>query len=312
MDPELAKLLAARLKLEIEEQCGVVSHAQLIGGCRTWPEIRRAIRRRELVRVHPRVYVNHSGPLTNVQRAWAAILACEPAALCGPTAYALDDGPIHVAVERRRGRPAPEGVVLHFVVGLERKIRAGTSPPRLKDEENVVLALQRAESETEVVAALTDRIGRRGLTAASVRGAVLRHPKLRRKRLVLALLSDIELGVESVLEHGYLQRIERPHGLPAPVRQAPRVGPDGRERRDMDYEEYGVVAELDGRLGHGSWQAGNRDAARDLVDQREGKTKVRLRWRQVMVDSCLTAAALAEILQRHGWKGEFRRCPHCP
>ncbi|WP_075052015.1 hypothetical protein [Gordonia malaquae] len=43
--------------------------------------------------------------------------------------------------------------------------------------------------------------------------------------------------------------VERAHGLPAPLRQAPTgVGRPGF--RDLDYPEWGVVVELDGRLGH--------------------------------------------------------------
>ena len=311
-DPALARILAAQLAYEIEQQAGVVSHRQLIDGGWTWPRIRRALRRRELARVHPRIYVTHAGPLTALQRAWAAVLACEPAALCGPSAYSIDDGPIHIAVERGRRQAAPEGVVLHRIVGLPGKIRARTAPPRLGFEHNVVLALQAATTETDVVAELTARIGRRGLTAADVRRAVEGHPRLRHRRLVLALLDDIVSGVESVLEHGFLTRVERPHGLPRPVRQAARVGRDGVERRDLEYVEFAMVVELDGRLGHDSWQAGNRDADRDLADQRSGKTVVRLRWRQVMVESCETAAALATILRRHGWTGQMTRCPRCP
>lgn len=310
-DPVLAKMLAEQLEYAMKQQAGVVSHAQLIAGGWTWPQIRRPLRRRELTRVHPRVYVNHTGPLTDVQRAWAAVLTCEPAALCGPSADALDAGPIHLAVERARGRPAPEGVVMHHIVGLADKIRAGTAPPRLAFEHNLVLGLQSAETETDVVAMLTDHIGRRGLTAAAVRRAVLAHPRLRHRKLVLALLDDIASGSESVLEHGFLTRVERPHGLPEPVRQRVRKGRDGVERRDLEYVELGVVVELDGRLGHASWQAGNRDASRDLADQVDGKTVLRLRWRQVMVESCWTAAALGEILQRHGWTGQMRRCPRC-
>lgn len=311
-DPVLDRLLAQQLDHEIEQQRGVVSHAQLIGGGWTWPRIRRAVRRHELARVHPRVYVTHTGPLTPARRAWAAVLACEPAALCGPSAYALDGETVHVAVERGRRQSPPDGVDVHQVVGLGSKIRAGTAPPRLAFEHNVVLALQRAETETDVVAELADRIGRRGLTAGAVRKAVQAHPTLRRRRLVLALLDDIESGVESVLEHGFLTRIERPHGLPRPVRQAVRIGDDGVERRDLEYEEYDVVVELDGRLGHASWRAGNRDAERDLADQRSGRTVVRLRWRQVMVESCRTAATMAAILRRHGRTGRPVRCPHCP
>ena len=312
VDPQLRRILAEQLRHEIAEQDGVVTHAQLVDGGWTWPRIRRALRRHELARVHPRVYVTHTGPPTPLQRAWAAVLACEPAALCGPSAYSLEGEPLHLAVERGRRKAAPPGVVLHQVVGLGAKIRPGTAPPRLAFEHNLVLTLQQAESETAVVAALTEVVGRRGVTVAAVRRAVAAHPRLRRRRLVLALLDDIEHGVESVLEHGFLTRVERPHGLPRPVRQAVRVGRDGVERRDLEYAELAVVVELDGRLNHDSWAAGNRDAGRDLADQLDGRTVVRLRWQQVMVESCRTAAALAGILQRHGWAGRPRRCPDCP
>jgi hypothetical protein len=311
-DDLLRRLAAEQLAFEREQQSGVVTYAQLIDGGWTWPTIRRALRRHELARLHPRVYVGHTGPPTPLQRAWAAILACEPAALCGPSAYRLDEGPVHVAVERNRRQAPPEGVVLHHVTGLAGKIRAGTAPPRLAFEHNLVLLLQAAQSETDVVALLAEHVGRRGVTAAAVRRAVTAHPRLRRRRLVLALLGDIEGGVESVLEHGYLTRVERAHRLPRPDRQSTRLGADGVERQDVRYDRYGVVIELDGRLNHGSWQAGNVDAARDLLDQREGRVVVRLRWQQVMVESCATAAAVATILRRGGWTGDLVRCPVCP
>lgn len=310
-DHLLRRLAAEQLAFEREQQAGVVTYAQLIDGGWTWPTIRRALRRRELARLHPRVYVGHTGPPTPLQRAWAAVLACEPAALCGPSAYRLDEGPVHVAVERTRRQAPPTGVVLHQVTGLAGKIRAGTWPPRLAFEHNLVL-LQAARSETEAVALLAEHVGRRGVTAAAVRRAFVAHPRLRRRRLVLALLGDIEGGVESVLEHGYLTRVERAHRLPRPDRQATRLGADGVERQDIRYDRYGVVLELDGRLNHESWRAGNVDAARDLVDQRAGRVVVRLRWQQVMVESCATAAALEAILRRGGWPGHLSRCPTCP
>lgn len=310
-DDLLRRLAAEQLAFERKQQSGVVTYAQLIEGGWTWPAIRRALRRHELTRLHPRVYVGHTGPPTPLQRAWAAVLACEPAALCGPSAYRLDEGPVHVAVERTRRQAPPVDVVLHHVTGLAGKIRAGTWPPRLAFEHNLTLLLQAARSETEVVALLAEHVGRRGVTAAAVRRAVAAHPRLHRRRLVLALLDDIEGGVESVLEHGYLTRVERAHGLPRPDRQVVRAGADGVERQDIRYDRYGVVIELDGRLNHESWRAGNVDAARDLADQREGRVVVRLRWRQVMVESCATAAAVATILRRGGWPGHLRPCPVC-
>ena len=45
-------------------------------------------------------------------------------------------------------------------------------------------------------------------------------------------------GPVSVLEHGYLTRVERPHGLPRGRRQRPAVSTRGRVFRDVDYEQY--------------------------------------------------------------------------
>ena len=304
----LARIAAEQLAHEGRIQHGVVSHRQLTGGGWDWPRIRTAVRRRELTRVHPRVYVDHTGPLTPSQRAWAAVLYAEPAALCLDWARGWPaSGDVQVAVGRSRRLEAPEGVRLHRLTELDRMIRANTQPPRLALEHNVLLAVRLAAGESEVVGLLTDQVGRNGVTAAAVRRALELHRKVRFRGLVAEVLDDIENGSESVLERGYLTRIERPHGLPVPTRQARR----GAERRDMDYEEFDLVVELDGRL-HDTWSAGNRDAARDLVDVGAGKTVLRLRWHQVMVESCATAASLAAILGRRGWSGPATGCsPGC-
>ena len=274
-DATLARILRESLELDRKKQAGVVTRGQLLAGRWGEVEIRRAVRRRELVRVHPRVYVDHTGPLTAAQRGWAAVLWAEPAALCGPTVLgAAADGDVHVAVESHRRLTPPSGVVAHPVTHLDAMIRVGSAPPRLSLEHHALLQAGRAATETEVVAALTDTIGRLGTSAASVRAALALHPNIARRRLVVALLDDIEQRTESVLEHGFLTRVERPHGLPTPARQSVRR--DGRERRDLEYLEFGMVVELDGRLGHDSWRAANRDAGRDLADVAEGRVVPRL------------------------------------
>jgi hypothetical protein len=70
-----------------------------------------------------------------------------------------------------------------------------------------------------------------------------------------------------VLEHGYLTRVERAHGLPTPSRQVLRRTPGGKEYRDMEYDDPALVVELDGKLNHDSFAAQGRDADRDLADQ---------------------------------------------
>lgn len=309
-DAELARQI---LDNQRSLQHGVLGYGQLIAAGWTWNDVRRAERRRELVRVHPRVYVDHTGPLTQVQRAWAAVLHAAPAALCLDSAWDLTaSGPVHVAIDSTRRIARLEQVEYHSVTALGRRIRPQTNPPRLSFEENLVLAIRVAENEEEVVALRAAHVGRRGVTPASVRRAIGTHPRLPRKRLVLRLLDDVENGTESVLEHGYLTRVERAHGLPTPVRQAVRRVGGRTERRDIEYPEFDMVVEIDGQLGH-SWKAGNRDAARDLADLTQGRLVLRLRWRQVMVEPCATAGSVAGILQRRGWTGAPIPCsPTCP
>jgi hypothetical protein len=61
----------------------VVSRMQLVGLGLGDNDVRRMVRRKELVRVHRGVFLDHTGAPTWSQRAWAACLFYEPAAL-GP------------------------------------------------------------------------------------------------------------------------------------------------------------------------------------------------------------------------------------
>jgi hypothetical protein len=65
------------------------------------------------------------------------------------------------------------------------------------------------------------------------------------------MLVDVADGVMSLLEHAYLVRVERAHGLPRGSRQRPASTSDGRAYRDVEYETFGLIVELDGGLWHG-------------------------------------------------------------
>jgi hypothetical protein len=78
------------------------------------------------------------------------------------------------------------------------------------------------------------------------------------------VLSDVAQGTCSVLEHGYLTRVERPHGLPTGRRQVSARLESRSMWRDVTYEEWGFLVELDGRLGHNATRDRNRDLDRDL------------------------------------------------
>ena len=124
------------------------------------------------------------------------------------------------------------------------------------------------------------------------------------------MLRDVAHGTCSVLEHGYLHRVERAHGLPRAERQLRGHASVGVVYRDADYGR--VVIELDGRLFHDSTEQRDLDFERDLDVAVEGRTAARLSWGQVFGRPCSTAGKVGALLQRHGWRGSPCRCgPEC-
>src|SRR5688500_4325401 len=104
------------MKDVLAQQSGVISRRQALERGLAAHDIRRLLRRREWAKVHHGVYVEHTGPLTWTQRAWAAVLACEPAVLAGRSALRAAQGPgkrgvddevIYVAVHGHRTVKAP-------------------------------------------------------------------------------------------------------------------------------------------------------------------------------------------------------------
>lgn len=294
------------------EQDGVVTRRQLVAMHVAKHELERMLRRRELTRVHPGVFVNHTGPLSWRQRAWAAVLYAGPAALCLESATEDAGEVVHVAIDASRRVADRDGVRVHRIRNLAPMVQWHLGPPRLRFEDNTLELAHRAGTELDAIEVLTSAVGSRRTTASRLRDALRVRPRIRRRGLLTALIDDLEQGTCSVLEHGYLTRVERPHGLPSADLQRPRVGERGSEYRDVEYGTLGLVVELDGRVGHVAWVAQGRDADRDLDDHADGREAVRLRWRQVYGTPCRTANRIGRILSRRGWTGRPRRCgPDC-
>lgn len=290
-------------------ECGLAEH-----------DIRRMLRRREWASVHEGVYVDHTGTPTWLQRAWAAVLFAWPAALSHESAIRAADGPgrrdrpetrpIQVAISHRRTVVAPEGIVVHRVLDLSARVRWNASPPRLRIEEAVLDVAAGADTEHRAIAVLADAVQSRRTTAARLTEALQRRRRIARRPLLRGVLADIAEGTCSVLEHAYLTRVERAHGLPRPDRQH---SPPGRVvLRDVDYEEFGLVVELDGRLFHDNPTARDADLERDLDSLvTQARPTARLGWGQVFDRPCSTAGKVATLLRRRGWTGTPVGCPSC-
>lgn len=167
----------------------------------------------------------------------------------------------------------------------------------MRAEEAVLELAAAASSETRVIAILADAVGARRTTPERLLTAIETRPKLARRTFIVGLLADVRDGTCSVLEHRYLTKVERPHGLPTPMRQAPTHA-GRRGLRDLDYPGLGVVVELDGRLAHDSASARDRDMERDLDALVEAERRtIRLGWGQVC-ERLSTASLMSPLVAR--------------
>ncbi|MFV8054399.1 type IV toxin-antitoxin system AbiEi family antitoxin domain-containing protein [Mycobacterium sp. 48b] len=296
----------------LRQQDGVISRRQALAAGLREHEIRRLLRRNEWARVHAGVYVDHTGPPAWSQRAWAAVLYAAPAALCFESAMGNETSPIHVAVERNRTTLAePAGVRIHHLASLQERVWWNVGPPRMRYDEAVLDVACRAASELDAIAALANACQSRRTTAQRLLQLLDSRGRVRRRRWLRAVLLDIADGTCSVLEHGYLVRVERPHGLPKAIRQKRAASSVGVCYRDAEYGEQ-LIVELDGRIYHDSSTRRDADFERDLDAAVDGRATVRLSYGQVFDRPCQTASKIAQVLQRHGIAVTGRPCgPGC-
>lgn len=296
------------------EQDGVVSRRQALSLGLSDHALARLVRRRELTRVHPGVYVDHTGSLSWPQRAWAAVLFYWPAALWRESSLrafglrGMDESKIHVAIDASRTGVRIGGVSLHRSTHFDQRVRWNLSPPRFNLDDSVLDACAAARSPSAALAIAADacqqhRTTGQRLLQKSVSRQRMRHGQFLRDRLI-----DVSEGALSLLESGYLRKVERAHHLPRGRRQCSRRDRDGIAYRDVEYEDFGIVVELDGRLGH-EWTAERwQDMDRDLLAAAWGQMTIRLGWRHVEDCGCITAERLGQVFLARGWSQRPMPC----
>jgi hypothetical protein len=245
-------------------QDGVVTRAQLHACGLTYADLQRLVRRRELTRVRPGIFIDHTGPQTWSQRARVAVLACWPAALSHTSVW-RDTSPIHVAVHHDRRVANPPGVVLHRMRHLDARVNWRRSPPRMSVEDAVLDVAGLARDDFQAIAALGEVVQARLTTYDAVARVLRARERTPRGSWLASVLTDLTTGANSVLEHEYLVRVERAHGLPPADRQVVSAAGARRVERDVLYGRYGLVIELVGRAFHDSARAWDRDLDRDLA-----------------------------------------------
>jgi hypothetical protein len=300
-------------------QSGVISRRQLTAAGARGHDVKRMLRRRDLVRLYDGVFVNHTGQPTWVQRAWGGVLLAWPAALARDSALRAGDGPgragrddsvVHLAVDRHRTLQVPSGYRLHRISDLDAKVQWNASPPRVRIEEALVDVAAAAGGQFDAIATLADAVRARRTTPERIRDALDGRARVARRTFLHGVLTDLGQGTCSVLEHGYLTLVERPHGLPVAERQL-LDSVNGPLYRDVVYA-VGQVVELDGRMWHDSPHQRDADLDRDLDAAVERLGTVRLGWGQVFARPCATAFRVGRLLNARGWPGTTRTCPACP
>jgi hypothetical protein len=129
---------------------------------------------------------------------------------------------------------------------------------------------------------------------------------LPQRALVRAVLGDVAAGARSPIEFDYLNLVERAHGLPTGRRQASRRGTEV----DVRYDPYGLLVELDGRLGH-TGMGRFRDMHRDNVATTDGLATLRYGKADIFGVPCEVADQVGRNLMLRGWEGPGHACDRC-
>jgi len=321
-NPHDAAALADVSRLAVE-QAGVVTHEQARETGVSVGMIRRLADSGRWQRLHRGVLLTGGGPPGLPARMWAAHLALGPSSVVGGRAaghyWGLlegnmpDDAPILMLVPERAHLRTPGLRTLRVPDPLTRS-HAARRPPVLTLEHAVLDRLAAARTEVAAVEAVLRACRLRLTTPQRLLAASAERSRLRRRSLLLALCADAADGVTSELERTYRDRVERRHGLPRGRRQV-REQPHGAAPayRDVRYDPFGVLVELDGRLGHETESDVWRDQLRDNAAVLTGSATLRFGWMGVAGSSCLAAAQVEALLVGRGWSGRGRPCqPGCP
>jgi len=297
-----------------ELQRGVISRSQALACGLTSQVIRCKVESGRWQRQHAGVYAVHTGAPDRRATLWAAVLrAGHGSALSFQTAAELDgllDKPaplIHVTIPFTRRVTGIRDVVVHTRQGAERARHPARLPPRTRLEETVLDLTDGCDDLIAAMEWVSRALGRRLTTQDQLRRAAALRSQLRWRAAITSVLNPDLSGINSALEFRYVHDVERPHRLPRSKRQVP-ARLDGRSAyRDVLYDEYGLIVELDGKVAHPD-DARWLDIARDNAAAASGQITLRYGFIDLARRPCLVAVQVADVLQLRGWSGKPRRC----
>ena len=308
------------LRYIARRQCGAVSRSQAIRAGLSSNMIKFRVRSGRWQTIHPGIYATFTGLPNRRTQLWAALLSAGPGAVLSHETAAellgLSDKPadsIHITIPQERHITASAGITLHRSGRAVAATEMGSFPPRTTIEETVLDLTQSAATFDDVCGWVTRAFARNLTDEQRLEAAMKARTKLPWRADLRELISAAAGGDHSVLEFRYHRDVERAHALPGSRRQVAFRTPKGtRGRRDRVYEEYALTIELDGRLAHPA-ESKWRDQQRDNAAAADGQQTLRYGWAEVTRQPCATAAEVARVLRRRGWRGQPNPCsPGCP
>lgn len=296
------------------DQAGVLTRAQIVEHGLSCHSIERLVRAGDWQVLAPGVYFTAPGQPPWIACAWAGVLlGGAGSALAVHSAARLqglvDGDPLPIQVLVRHSRRMTDRPWVRFNRQRARVRLPNTlaAPPRTRLEDTV-LDLCAAGAPTEVIDWITKAVQRRLTTPTRLREALLARRRLRHRNLIEQVLGDAEAGVHSQLEYRFARDVTRGHGLPPGRRQF--LVPGTRHVADVGYEEFTLLIELDGRIGHveeGMW----RDRKRDNAHAIAGWLTLRFGWSEIVAAPCAIAEQIASVLCERGWLGQSSACSGC-
>jgi Protein of unknown function (DUF559) len=263
--------------------------------------IGRRLRAGRIWRIHRGVYAIGPGPLDQIGRWYAALLACRPApalshlSAAAESGLAREVGGVHVTIARHNG-PALGGVTVHCarcLDPLDLSRGANGLPVTALHRTFLDLAETLPFERLETVFEEADR--RDLLDFAAIRACMSRNRGRRGLRPLRMLVDDyLPVGnAKAGLERPF-QRLVAEEGFPEPLTNILVCG----LLVDCYWPDYRLVVELDSRAFHSHWRQQERDRARDGTLLRAGIACLRVTDRRLAHEREELIGDLASVLPR--------------
>jgi hypothetical protein len=249
----LARLERAKRTASIfADQCGVASRRQLYAiGLRRW-DVRVELRAGRWQRRGPQTVSDKTGSLDERGQWWTAVLEIgSQAALDGVTALqaaglkGYTETVFHISMPKS-GRPRKWlGTRVHETRRRRPEDLVGVGLPRTRPAVAAIRGALWAKSDRQAALVFVMAVQQRLVTVEALAEAMESVKRHSRRLLLLAVLSDLHGGAQSLGELDFA-RLCRDAGLPEPDRQVLHDLGDGRAYVDAEWTALGLSVEIDG------------------------------------------------------------------